>query len=43
MEFTSRIIPVIMTMGDPEQERERLTELYAQMSAGELQQLFDRE
>jgi hypothetical protein len=31
-----RIIPVIMTMVDPEQERRRLTELYAEMSAGEL-------
>jgi hypothetical protein len=32
----SRIIPVIMTMVDPEQERQRLTELYAKMSEGEL-------
>jgi len=35
------MIPVIMTMVDPERERQRLTELYAQMSVGELQQLFD--
>jgi hypothetical protein len=36
MLVSSRMIPLIMTMVDPEQERERLTELYAQMSEGEL-------
>ena len=41
MECGSRIIPVIMTMVDPEQERQRLTELYAQMSEGELLKVCD--
>lgn len=35
-ECASRIIPVIMTMVDPEQERQRLIEFYSQMSEGEL-------
>ncbi len=37
----SRMIPVIMTMVDPDEERHRLTKFYAEMSEGELQQLFD--
>ena len=41
MESCSRIIPVIMTMVNPDEERQRLTKFYAQMSEGELQQLFD--
>ena len=36
-----RIIPVIMTMVDPEQERQRLTELYARMSEEELLKVCD--
>ena len=37
----SCVIPVIMTFVDPEQERQRLTELYARMSKGELRQLHN--
>jgi hypothetical protein len=35
------MIPVIMTMVDPEHERQRLTEFYAQMSEGELLKVCD--
>lgn len=34
--YGSRIIPVIMTMVNSDEERQRLTEFYAQMSEGEL-------
>jgi hypothetical protein len=37
----SRIIPDIMTMVDSEEERQRLTGLYAQMSEGELLKVCD--
>ena len=40
-ECVSLIIPVIMTMVDPEKERQRLTELYARMSEGELLKVCD--
>jgi hypothetical protein len=40
-ECGSRIIPLIMTMVDPEEERQRLTKFYAEMSEGGLQQIFD--
>jgi hypothetical protein len=41
MERGSRIIPVIMTMVDPEEERQRLTKFYAEMSEGELLKVCD--